>query len=319
MDKEFPQIDWDDVLADDCRQLVRLAVREDLGREHDWTTLATIAHDARGSAAIVSRAPGVVAGLRAAELALVEMNVDVEWTALSNDGQPIAGGTAIAQLSGSIRHLLTVERLLLNLIGRLTGIATLTSQYVQAIAGTGTKVYDTRKTTPGWRRLEKYAVRCGGGNNHRTGLFDAVLIKDNHIAFVSRIGNSRSPAETVRLARHFLAETFAADPPRANMIIEIEVDTLDQLREVLPASPDIVLLDNMPPDQLRQAVSIRDELKSKAELEASGGVNLQTVRAIAETGVERISIGALTHSAASLDVGLDWLDERDEGRRGTAS
>ncbi len=198
---------------------------------------------------------------------------------------------------------------MLNLLGRLSGIATLTSQYVEAVAGTGAQIYDTRKTTPGWRRLEKYAVRCGGGHNHRTGLFDAVLIKDNHLALGSRSTGKDAtrftPAEAVRRARRFIERSGL--PTANSTIVEIEVDTLEQLVEVLPAAPDIVLLDNMTPQQLRQAVATRDKIDRSIQLEASGGVNLDSVAAIAASGVDRISVGALTHSAVSLDLGLDWL------------
>jgi len=177
----------------------------------------------------------------------------------------------------------------------------LTRQFVQAVQGTSAGVYDTRKTTPGWRRLEKYAVRCGGGRNHRTGLFDAVLIKDNHLALMQL-----RPGEAVRRARDFLRSSLR-DPDQAEaMIIEVEVDTLEQLEDALPAGPDLILLDNMSLSQLRAAVVRRDAVAPGVELEASGGVNLQTVRAIADTGIERISVGALTHSAVALDVALDW-------------
>jgi nicotinate-nucleotide pyrophosphorylase (carboxylating) len=218
----------------------------------------------------------------------------------------------LATITGAARDLLTSERIVLNLLGRLSGIATLTRQYVDQIAGTKARIHDTRKTTPGWRRLEKYAVHCGGGHNHRTGLFDAILIKDNHLAFGREQQSEAafSPAAAIRKARAFLAQQVAGDIPRGApdpaMIVEIEVDSLEQLREVLPEGPEIVLLDNMPPAILREAVRIRDAGGFTSELEASGGVNLQTVRAIAEAGVERISCGALTHSAVSLDVALDW-------------
>jgi nicotinate-nucleotide pyrophosphorylase (carboxylating) len=190
------------------------------------------------------------------------------------------------------------------LIGHLSGIATRTREFVRQVAGTKAKIYDTRKTTPGWRRLEKHAVRCGGGANHRTGLFDAVLIKDNHLALAA--GERITPADAVRRARGFLVET-AAQRDGASLLVEIEIDRLDQLDAVLAAGPDIVLLDNMRPETLREAVGCRDSLAPSIQLEASGGVNLSTVRAIAETGVDRISVGEITHSAPALDVGLDWL------------
>jgi nicotinate-nucleotide pyrophosphorylase (carboxylating) len=188
------------------------------------------------------------------------------------------------------------------------GIATLASRYVAQAQGTKAKIYDTRKTTPGWRRLEKYAARCGGACNHRMGLYDAVLIKDNHLA--QRGQAASDAASAVRDARAFLSGHDGALglPDRAlqDLVVEIEVDTLDQLTSVLPAGPDIVLLDNMSPNLLRQAVALRDQLAPQVELEASGGVHLDTLREIAATGVERISVGAITHSAHSLDVGLDW-------------
>jgi nicotinate-nucleotide pyrophosphorylase (carboxylating) len=182
------------------------------------------------------------------------------------------------------------------------GIATLTGKYAREVSGTMARVYDTRKTTPGWRRLEKYAVHCGGGRNHRSGLFDAVLIKDNHLAqrAGSTIGSPADAAAAVVEARQFLQSQKLAMP------IEVEVDALEQLAAVLPTKPEIVLLDNMPPSVLREAVAMRDKIAPQVELEASGGVRLDTIREIASTGVERISVGALTHSARVLDIGLDW-------------
>ena len=304
MDKEFSQIDWDERLIDDCRQIVRLAVREDLDRFCDWTTLALAPADRRGQAAVMARRDGTIAGLKAAEVALNEMDIQAVWKPAVQDGRLVVAGGCVAEIEAPIRDLLISERSLLNLIGRLSGIATLTRQYVDAVQGTGARIYDTRKTTPGWRRLEKYAVRCGGGRNHRTGLFDAVLIKDNHLALVGC-----SPGDAVQQARQFLHEMMPDGPRAGQMIVEVEVDRLEQLDDVLPHNPDIVLLDNMSPDQLRDAVARRDAANPAVELEASGGVNLQTVRAIAETGVDRISVGALTHSAVNLDVGLDWREE----------
>ncbi len=302
MVRDFNQVRWDEYLIDDCRQIVRLAVREDLDRHYDWTTVSMVPPGREGQTAVVGRQDGVVAGLAAAELALDEMDVQVRWHATVEDGDAVTAGQCLAELDGDVRDLLTSERLLLNFIGRLSGIASLTRKYVDAVQGTTARIYDTRKTTPGWRRLEKYAVRCGGGQNHRTGLFDAVLIKDNHLALAGVL-----PGDAVRRSREFLKDTFPTDPDAEPMIIEIEVDTLEQLDNALPASPDIVLLDNMSLDQLREAVTKRNTASPSVQLEASGGVTLQTVRGIAETGVDRISVGALTHSAISLDVGLDWL------------
>ena len=301
MVKEFQQITWDDVVEDDCRQLVRLAVREDLDRTNDWTTLALVPSDRTGRAAMVARQAGVLCGLKAVEVVLDEMESGLKLETTVADGDTIEAGTEIAGLEGSVRSLLICERTVLNFLGRLSGVATLTRQYVDAVAGTGVRVYDTRKTTPGWRRLEKYAVGCGGGYNHRTGLFDAVLVKDNHLAAQA----THSPAEALERVREFLQKT-APGGRLEGMIIEVEVDTPEQLESVLAVKPDIVLLDNMTPEQLHKAVSLRDRLGPEVELEASGSVRLETIRQIAETGVERISVGALTHSARSLDVGLDW-------------
>jgi nicotinate-nucleotide pyrophosphorylase (carboxylating) len=231
------------------------------------------------------------------------MQADIQCHALVDDGARVEAGTTVATLRGSTRDLLTVERPVLNFLGKLSGIATLTRRYVDQIADTKVRIYDTRKTTPGWRRLEKYAVRCGGGTNHRTGLFDAILIKDNHLA-----QGSWNLAAAIRAAREFLDQQQAAFPSLGQALVEIEVDTLDQLSEALQAAPDIVLLDNMSCDELREAVACRDAAGVVTELEASGGITLATLRDVAETGIDRISVGALTHSAIGLDVGLDWFD-----------
>jgi nicotinate-nucleotide pyrophosphorylase (carboxylating) len=303
---EFRQIEWGPEIEQDCRDLVRLAVREDLQRGYDWTTTALVPEGSLGRAAVVPRQAGIIAGLTAAKVALDEMDPRLSFTALARDGAPVMPGQQVAIVEGSARSLLTCERLMLNLIGRLSGVATLTRRYVEQVAGTKSRVYDTRKTTPGWRLLEKHAVRAGGGCNHRLGLYDAVLIKDNHLAFGAETGEGAfTPAEAVRRLRELSHEW--QDAAGGRWIIEVEVDSLDQLDEVLPARPDIVLLDNMPPDVLRQAVARRDAGFPEIELEASGGVSLETIRSIAETGVERISVGALTHSATCFDVGLDWL------------
>lgn len=302
--RDFSQITWNLELADDCRQLVRLAVREDLGRHADWTTLATVSEDAQGQATMVARQAGVIAGLATAPVILAEMDIEANWQAAVKDGETVSAGQELARLDGHARDLLTAERLLLNFVGHLSGIATMAAAYVQAVEGTGARIYDTRKTTPGWRRLEKYAVHCGGGFNHRTGLYDAVLIKDNHRMYHQQQSASESsPADLVTRARDFLNQRL---PGENQPLLEIEVDNLEQLAEVLVASPDIVMLDNMTPDQLSLAVAQRNTVAPETELEASGGISLESVRSVAETGVERISVGALTHSAASLDVALDW-------------
>jgi nicotinate-nucleotide pyrophosphorylase (carboxylating) len=308
MNRDFTQLAWSPQIEEDCRRIVRLAVFEDLDRGYDWTTVSLVPEGATAQAQIVARKSGVIAGLSAAKIVVDEMDLSAELRPLVKDGDAVPGRTPIATLAGSARDLLTGERTILNLLGRLSGIASLTRQYVDAIAGTKAHIYDTRKTTPGLRRLEKYAVHCGGGRNHRLGLYDAVLIKDNHLALgrQANVASGFTPAQAVTRARQFVRESLAGDPRAEPMIVEVEVDSLDQLREVLPSGPDIILLDNMTVDQLREAVSIRDAAGSAAELEASGGVNLDTVRAIADTGVERISVGALTHSAVVLDIALDW-------------
>jgi nicotinate-nucleotide pyrophosphorylase (carboxylating) len=310
MKKDYRQLTWDADVEHDCRQLVRLAILEDLERGHDWTTVSLASEEAQSAANLVARQAGVVAGLEAARVALEEMEIAAAWQPQVTDGAKVERGTLIARLQGPARGLLTAERTILNLIGRMSGVATLTAQYVAAVAGTGARVYDTRKTTPGWRRLEKYSVRCGGGHNHRLGLFDGILIKDNHLA-LGRQGPHAArytPAEAVIRARDFIQQYGGGQEPFASMLVEVEVDSLEQLRQVLPARPDIVLLDNMKPDQLREAVAIRNELAPLIELEASGGITLTTIRSVAETGVERISSGALTHSAIVLDVALDWAE-----------
>jgi nicotinate-nucleotide pyrophosphorylase (carboxylating) len=315
--KPHRQIEWDAQLEDDCRELIRLAIREDLDRQHDWTTVALVGQQAQGRAVVVARQEGIVAGLPAARLALEEYDHRIAWSAQVGDGQRVAAGERLAQLSGPARSLLTAERLLLNLLGHLSGVATLTRRYVEAVAGTSAAIFDTRKTMPGWRRLEKYAVRAGGGCNHRLGLFDGVLIKDNHLALGAG-GSGRghfTPAEAVRQARKFLDERAqhrqaagdqAGGSPPSYLLLEVEVDTLEQLDEVLSAEPDIVLLDNMTPQQLAAAVARRDAAYPQVQLEASGGITLETVGEVARAGVDRISVGALTHSAPWFDVALEW-------------
>jgi len=307
--KEFQQIVWDERLVAEWDCLLQLAVAEDLGEYGDWTTLALVPEAAEGSAGVVARKQGVVAGLPAVPETLAAFDPRLQWLPNMEDGQMLRPDSLVGVIRGPVRGILMAERTLLNLLGRLSGIATLTQKYVEAVGDAKARIYDTRKTTPGWRRLEKYAVRCGGGQNHRTGLCDAVLIKDNHLAAraARAIGQSpESPAEAVHRARQYVRQ-HAPEAIQAGMIVEIEVDTLKQLEQVLPAGPDIVLLDNMTPTQLRDAVDRRDAINPAVELEASGGVTLKSIVAIADAGVERISVGALTHSAVGLDLGLDWL------------
>jgi nicotinate-nucleotide pyrophosphorylase (carboxylating) len=312
MRRDFRQVEWDDDAEEDCRALVRLAVREDLERGYDWTTVLLVPDGAVGAARLVARQSGVVAGLRAAALALAEFEPLAAWQPRIDDGAAVSAGQCLASVRGPARGLLTAERTMLNLLGRLSGVATLTRQFVQAIEGTKARVYDTRKTMPGWRRLEKLAVRAGGGHNHRLGLYDAVLIKDNHLAWgAGAVGDARfSPAAAVNKVRRFL-DGLPTEDPRRTMLVEVEVDTLDQLDEVLPTGPDVVLLDNMHRDNLRLAVARRDAAAPRVELEASGGVSIVSIGRIAQTGVDRISVGALTHSAVCLDIGLDWDQHAD--------
>jgi nicotinate-nucleotide pyrophosphorylase (carboxylating) len=303
--KDFQQTVWDDHLRQDWQKLLRLAIDEDLGAEGDLTSTALIAEDAVGRAIVVARQPGVVAGLPGVEITLTTIAPNLRWTPHTEDGRQVRKGDRIGTVEGPARGLLAAERILLNLLGRLSGVATLTRRYVDAVAGAKARIYDTRKTTPGWRRLEKYAVRCGGGWNHRGGLNEAILIKDNHLALGApsiQGTEAFTPAEAVERAKRFVAKR-AAD---AGMIVEVEVDTLAQLDAVLPVRPDIVLLDNMSPSQLCEAVARRDAFDRTIELEASGGIDLATVRQAAESGVDRISVGALTHSSVGLDFGLDW-------------
>lgn len=273
-----------DLLVD---KVVRAALEEDLGRAGDITAQACIAPEARLSVVFATRQAGVVAGLSCARLAMAALDPAARFEALASDGQRVKGGEVLARVDGLARAVLSAERTALNLLGRLSGIATLTRAYVDAIDGTGAHITDTRKTTPGLRTLEKFAVRCGGGVNHRFGLDDAILIKDNHIAACGGIG------EALTRARAAAGHTIK---------VEVEVDTLEQLEEALRYDPDIIMLDNFTPPELARAVGIT---AGRAVLEASGGVNLSTVRAIAETGVDVISVGALTHSASVLDIGLD--------------
>ncbi|MCG9915856.1 MAG: carboxylating nicotinate-nucleotide diphosphorylase [Phenylobacterium sp.] len=269
--------------------VVRAALAEDLGRAGDVTAMACIDANAQLSVAFCARKPGVAAGIACARLALIALDPQARFEPLVADGARLEAGAVLARATGNARAVLSAERTGLNLLGRLCGVATLTRTYVDAVAGTGATIVDTRKTTPGLRHLEKYAVRCGGGVNHRFGLDDAILIKDNHIAACGGV------AEAVRRARAFAGHL---------MNVEVEVDGLAQLDDALRHGPDVVMLDNFSLDDLRIAVAAA---KGRAILEASGGVNLDTVRAIAETGVDVISVGALTHSAAALDIGLDAI------------
>ena len=267
--------------------VVRAALAEDYGRAGDITSAACIPEDARLTATFVARAEGIVAGLACARLALAALDPDGRFEVVAADESKVLPGGAIARAEANARAMLGAERTALNLLCRLSGIATLAARYVAAVEGTGARIIDTRKTTPGLRALEKYAVRCGGGANHRFGLDDGVLIKDNHIAACGSVG------EAVRRARLAVGHMVK---------VEVEIDRLDQLEEALTEGPDIVMLDNFALADLAEAVR---RVSGRALVEASGGVRLETVRAIAGTGVDLISVGALTHSAPILDIGLD--------------
>jgi nicotinate-nucleotide pyrophosphorylase (carboxylating) len=274
-----------------CRSLIGLALAEDLGDAGDRTSTSLIPANQPGSARFVARTSGVIAGLPAAGMVCSAVDPTLTFTPAIQDGSAVERGTVVAAVSGRLRSILAAERTALNFLQRLSGVASLTRKYVELAAGYPAKILDTRKTTPGWRLLEKYAVRMGGGTNHRIGLYDGVLIKDNHLA-----GLNGDVSGAVDFAR-------AANP---DLPIEVEVDTLAQLDAALACRADIVLLDNMTPDEMREAVARRDAGGTATLLEASGGVNLTTVRAIAATRVDRISIGALTHSAPALDIALDY-------------
>lgn len=272
--------------------LIRRALAEDVGRG-DVTTQATIAPGTRSSARIVARQAGVVAGLPIAALTFALLDPNVQFETLTPDGSSVAAGTALARVSGDAAALLTAERTALNFLGRLSGIATLAAQCVAAVAGTRTRIVDTRKTTPGLRLLEKYAVRMGGAHNHRAGLDDGILIKDNHIAAAGSL-------------------TLAVERARAHashlLKIEVECDRETQAQEAIAAGADAVLLDNMTPDQLRSVVALIREQAPQITIEASGGIGTDPAKlaAVAAAGVDLISLGALTHSAPSFDVALDF-------------
>lgn len=270
---------------EEIQSIVAAALVEDVGGG-DVTTDAIVAPEARASATLLLKEPGVVCGLAAAQAAFAVLDPDSAFEPHAADGDVIENvPCAVARVEASTRALLTGERTALNLVGRLSGIATLTRRYAQAIAGTGAVVLDTRKTTPGLRALEKHAVRSGGGRNHRFGLHDGVLIKDNHL-----------------LATPSIAEAVARVRAASDLPVEVECDTVQQVREALDARVEAVLLDNMSLDELREAVAV---VAGRARVEASGGITLETIRAVAETGVDEISVGALTHSARSLDVSLE--------------
>jgi nicotinate-nucleotide pyrophosphorylase (carboxylating) len=277
--------------AEEVQRAVASALVEDIG-SGDVTTLAAVPENIQAKALVRAREPLVVAGLALAEAAFRQLSTAVQVTRAAEDRQRLAKGGILLKIAGPAHALLGAERVALNFLQRLCGIATLTAQFVEAIKGTRAQILDTRKTTPGWRRLEKYAVTCGGGRNHRIGLYDMVLIKDNHLVAL-RNESPNAIAAAVQRAR--------AKYPALK--VEVEADTLEQVEQAVSAGADIVLLDNMNLGQLRLAVQ---RCKDRAQTEASGGVTRAGVRAIAETGVDFISVGALTHSARAMDIGLDF-------------
>jgi nicotinate-nucleotide pyrophosphorylase (carboxylating) len=284
-----------------AEELIELAFREDWGDQGDLTCNAVIPPELRGEAVFASRGPGVLAGLAVAKLIYCHQKSggsEIEFEPLAQDGAVLAPNDPLARVRGSMAVILSTERVVLNFMQRLSGVATLTRAYAALIEDLPCRLLDTRKTTPGWRLLEKYAVRCGGGHNHRLGLHDGVMLKDNHLAALARAGGTGTITGAVRVVRQKYGTRYP---------VEVEVDTLDQLDEALTAGPDVVLLDNMPPDLLREAVRRRNQSAPGVKLEASGGVTLSTLRGIAETGVDCVSVGAMTHSAPALDIGLDYL------------
>ncbi|MFQ6039714.1 MAG: carboxylating nicotinate-nucleotide diphosphorylase [Candidatus Poribacteria bacterium] len=272
------------------KQLFELALAEDIGIG-DVTSNVIIPKDRVATGIILSKDTGLIAGLEVIELLLCMVDSQLTLTPMLSDGDKIGHGVKIGKIQGPAKAMLRIERVALNFLRRLSGIATLTSKYVQAVAGYPVKIIDTRKTTPGWRTLEKYAVRVGGGYNHRFGLYDAVLIKDNHIALAGSI------TKAIDMARAQIPHT---------MKIEIEAKTIQQVSEALNAKPDIIMLDNMALDEMKEAVELID---GRIPVEASGNVRLETVKQIAATGVDLISVGALTHSAPALDISLDVMVE----------
>ncbi len=289
-------VTFDAATASAADSLIRMALAEDLDERGDLTSLSTIPADMSATVNLVSRQNGIVCGTPLIQRVFRELQTDAQVDINCQDGSTIVPGSLIAVISGPVRSLLTAERTVLNFMIHLSGVATRTAAFVEQVRGTKAVVLDTRKTLPGYRLLHKYAVRCGGGTNHRIGLYDGILIKDNHLA----ARGDQQVAAAVRDARSYMAENGLRLP------VEIEVDTIVQLRDALQVLPEIVLLDNMEPELLKQAVHLRNQMAPETRLEASGGVTLETVRAIAESGVERISVGSLTHSAPALDLGFDW-------------
>ena len=288
-----PHLDVVKLSSAEIRLAVKNALQEDIGTG-DATTLATVPKSLRATALLRAREPLTVSGIEFAETAFRTLSRDISIKRLLRDGASTHAGQTLLKISGSARAILSAERVALNFVQRLSGVATVTASFVAAAAGTAARILDTRKTTPGWRRFEKYAVACGGGRNHRVGLFDMVLIKDNHLAALRHEKPNAIAAAVARARRQF-----------PQLTVEVEADTLEQVAQAVAARADIVLLDNMHLKQLRAAVKLA---AGRVRTEASGGVNLKTVRAIARTGVDFISVGAITHSARAVDLGLDFVE-----------
>ncbi len=303
-----PAASWGAIEESAARRLITLALAEDLtapdGRKGDVTCKALVPEKLGGQAALVARAPGVLAGFPVVSLVFSQLDPSVKVEALANEGATLTSGMPIARLRGPMRALLEGERTALNLLQRLSGVATLARRYADQIADLPCVVLDTRKTTPGWRVLEKYAVRTGGASNHRMGLADGILVKDNHLACLA--GKMRADPATAQKAARKAADYAKAHPPLA---VEVEVETLEQLRAILPEAPTVVLLDNMSPSAVREAVAIRNEMAPSVKLEASGGIRLESLREYALAGVDRISVGAMTHQATALDMAIDFIPD----------
>lgn len=288
--------EWNSPFAERTRESIRLWLAEDIG-SGDMTTLTTVPLDHQSKGIIHVKEAGIVAGLPVAGLVFGIVDPELKFQALAEDGQRVEKGTVIATVEGSTHSILLGERLALNLMQRMSGVATKTRTFTDALQGLTTRLVDTRKTTPGHRLLEKYAVRVGGGSNHRFGLYDAVMIKDNHIKAAGGI------TQAIQAARSRIPHT---------MKIEVEVENFVQLEEALAAEPDIIMLDNMPVGDMVQAVSRIKSERPHIVTEASGNVNLQTVRSIAETGVDVISVGSLTYSFQALDISLDLNEKKGQ-------
>jgi nicotinate-nucleotide pyrophosphorylase (carboxylating) len=285
---------FDSLESQACQGLIELALREDLGDQGDITSRSLVEDRAEGQATCRARQAGVIAGLDAFAMVFRSLDASIEIAYRVQDGQHVAAGNDLATVRGRVKTILAGERSALNFLQHLSGIASLTARFVAAVTGTRATILDTRKTLPGWRLLEKYAVRCGGGSNHRIGLYDAVLVKDNHLA---ALGGAEAMVEAIARVRKDVG---------SELPIIVEIDDLQALETALQQHPHVILLDNFSVSQIREAVKRRDARASAVLLEVSGGVALASVQAIANTGVDRISVGAITHSAPALDIGLDF-------------